>query len=219
MSEQRRSVFITGGTGYMGRTLIPRLLERGHEVRALVRSGSEKKLPAGCIPVPGNALDAASYADKIAPADTFVQLVGVAHPSPAKAEQFRKVDLVSGLEAMAAAQAAGIRHFIYVSVAHPAPAMKEYIAVRAKCEAAIESAGLHATILRPWYVLGPGHRWPYLLIPMYKLAELLPQTREGAQRLGLVTLEQMVTALLAAVENPAHGIRVVSVSEIRSATA
>jgi uncharacterized protein YbjT (DUF2867 family) len=97
--------------------------------------------------------------------------------------------------------------------------MKEYIAVRSECEAAIKAAGLNATILRRWYVLGPGHWWPYLLVPMYKLAELLPQTREGALRLGLVTLEQMVTALLAAVENPAHGIRVVSVPEIRSAKA
>ena len=54
---------------------------------------------------------------------------------------------------------------------------------------------------------------------MYKLAEFLPSTREGAQRLELVTLEQMVTALLAAVENPAHGIKVVSVPQIRSSTA
>jgi hypothetical protein len=46
---------------------------------------------------------------------------------------------------------------------------------------------------------------------MYKLAELL--------RLGLVTLEQMVTALLAAVENPAHGIKVVSAPEIRASRA
>src|SRR5712691_5450570 len=104
MSIESRRVFITGGTGYMGLRLIPRLLERGHEVRALVRPGSEKKLPAGCSPVLGNALDGSSYVDKIAPANTFVQLVGVAHPSPAKAAEFRKVDLVSGLGAVAAAK-------------------------------------------------------------------------------------------------------------------
>lgn len=216
MGGLSRSVFITGGTGYIGSRLIPRLLERGHAVRALVRPGSAKKLPPGCLPVFGNALDGTSYADKIAPADTFVQLVGVSHPNPAKAAEFRTVDLVSGLGAVAAAKKAGIRHFIYLSVAHPAPAMKAYIAVREECEAAIEVAGLDATILRPWYVLGPGHRWPYLLIPMYKIAELLPQTRNGSQRLGLVTLEQMITALLMAVENPVQGLKVVGVPEIRS---
>lgn len=219
MSVQRRSVFITGGTGYMGSRLIPQLMERGHEVRALVRPGSEKKLPPDCAPVLGDALDGASYAEKIPPADTFVQLVGVAHPSPAKAAEFRKVDLISGLGAVAAAKKAGIRHFVYLSVAHPAPAMKAYIAVRAECEAAIEAAGLDATILRPWYVLGPGHWWPYILMPMYTIAELLPNTREGAKRLGLVTLEQMTIALLAAVENPAKGRRVAGVPEIRSSRA
>jgi uncharacterized protein YbjT (DUF2867 family) len=217
VSSLRRSVFITGGSGYMGRKLIPRLLERGHKVRVLVRRGSEKKLPVGCIPVFGNALDGTSYREQIAPADTFVQLIGVAHPSPAKAEEFRRIDLVSGLGSVAAAKAAGIRHFVYLSVAHPAPMMHAYIAVRSECEAAIEAAGLNATILRPWYVLGPGHRWPYLLLPIYKLAELLPQTREGAQRLGLVTLEQMTNALTVAVENPAPGIRIMSVPNIRAA--
>jgi len=201
----------------MGQRLIPRLMERGHEVRALVRPGSAKKLPAECTAVPGNALDGASYASKVAPSDTFVQLVGVAHPSPAKAGQFRQIDLPSGLGAVTAAQSAGIRHFIYLSVAHPAPMMHAYIAVRTECETAIESSGLNATILRPWYVLGPGHRWPYLLIPIYKMAELLPSTRAGAQRLGLVTLEQMINALIFAVENPLQGRCVMNVPEIRSA--
>ena len=212
-------MFIAGGTGYMGQRLILRLLERGHQVRALVRAGSGKKLPEGCTPVFGNALDGASYAAQVAPADTFVQLVGVAHPSPAKGAEFKRIDLPAGLGAVAAAKSVGIQHFVYLSVAHPAPMMRDYIAVRVECEDAIAAAGLNATILRPWYVLGPGHWWPYLIFPLYKVAELLPSTREGAQRLGLVTLEQMTSALTFAVENPAHGRRVVTVPEIRRAVA
>jgi uncharacterized protein YbjT (DUF2867 family) len=219
MTIERHCVFITGGTGYLGQRLIGRLVQRGHEVHALVRPGSERKLPKGTIAVPGNALDSSTYAHQIPPADTFVQLVGVAHPSPSKAEEFRRIDLPSGLGAIAAAKSAGIRHFVYVSVAHPAPTMHAYIAVRTECEAAIGAAGLNATVLRPWYVLGPGHWWPYLLLPLYKIAELLPKTREGALRLGLVTLEQMTTALTFAVENPVAGKRLVFVPEIRSAVA
>lgn len=214
---ERHNVFIAGATGYMGQRLIARLLGRDHQVLALVRPGSENKLPPGCTTIFGNALDASTFAGKIAPADTFVQLVGVAHPSPAKAAEFRHVDLPSGLASVAAARVAGIRHFIYVSVAHPAPMMHAYIAVRSECEEAIEAAGLNATILRPWYVLGPRHRWPYLLLPMYKLAELFPWTREGARRLGLVTLEQMTNALIAAVEDPVKGRRIMLVPEIRAA--
>ena len=215
----KHCVFVTGGTGYMGQRLIPRLLARGHEVRALVRAGSEKKLPGGCDPVFGHALDANTYTHQVAPADTFVQLVGVAHPSPAKAAEFQKVDLPAGLGAVKASVSAGVRHLVYVSVAHPAPTMHAYIAVRTECEAAIEASGLNATILRPWYVLGPGHWWPYLLLPMYRVAEILPSTREGARRLGLVTLEQMLSALTFAVENPVQGKRIVGVPEIRRTSA
>jgi nucleoside-diphosphate-sugar epimerase len=100
----KRCVFIAGETGYIGSRLIPRLLERGHEVHALARANSEKKLPPGCLPGPGDALEWSTYADKIARADTFVQLVGVAHSSPAKAAEFRTVDLVSGLGAVQAAK-------------------------------------------------------------------------------------------------------------------
>src|SRR5262249_14246367 len=54
-------VFVTGSTGYLGRTLIGGLLARKHGVRALARRGSEGKLPAGCEVVSGDALDAATY--------------------------------------------------------------------------------------------------------------------------------------------------------------
>ena len=208
-------VFIAGGTGYMGRALIPQLLRRGHQVRALVRRGSEAKLPPGCRPVTGNALDSSTFAGQVTGADTWVHLVGVPHPSPWKGDQFRAVDLPSVRAAVEAARPAGIRHFVYLSVAQPAPIMREYIAVRTEGESLIRAAGLNATFVRPWYVVGPGHRWPLLLSPFYTLAELLPATRETARRLGLVTIEQMTATLVEAVEHPAQGVHVVEVPQIR----
>ena len=189
-SSDSRRVFITGGTGYIGSSLIPILLERDYRVRLLVRPGSKAKLPAECEVVSGNALDANSYRQLVRPSDTFIHLVGVPHPSPAKATEFRSIDLVAAREAIATCVELGMHHFIYLSVAQPAPMMKDYIAVRAECEQRIQDQHLNSTILRPWYVLGPGHRWPYALLPVYKVCELLPVTRAGALRLGLVTLDQ-----------------------------
>src|SRR5438132_1152136 len=83
----------------------------------------------------------------------------------------------------------------------PAPVTRAYLAARADAERVLADSGLPHTIVRPWYVLGPGHYWPYLLLPMYWLLELLPATRESARRLGLVTLPQMVAALVDAVEH------------------
>ena len=83
----------------------------------------------------------------------------------------------------------------------------------------IREAGLTATIVRPWYVLGPGplvaRRWS----PLYKLAESFPRLATQRERLGLVTIEQMVNALVRAVENPplAGQQRIVEVPEIKRA--
>lgn len=216
MADSPQTVFVAGSTGYMGSRLVPMLLARGHEVRALTRIPSVARLPRDCHPVFGSAVGG-GYESHVPQACTFVHLVGVAHPSPSKAEQFRTVDLASLRVSVAAAQKAQARHFVFVSVAHPAPAMKAYIAVREECEKIIVASGLNATILRPWYVLGPGHRWPYLLLPMYWLMERIPSRRETALRLGLVTLPQMLNALVAAVENPAQGVKIVEVPAIRAA--
>jgi uncharacterized protein YbjT (DUF2867 family) len=215
MAATPQSVFIAGSTGYMGSRLVPMLLARGHEVRALTRIPSVARLPMGCHPVFGSAVGG-GYESHVPQECTFVHLVGVAHPSPAKAEQFRTVDLASLRVSVAAAKSAQARHFVFVSVAHPAPAMKAYIAVREQCEQIIQESGLNATILRPWYVLGPGHRWPYLLLPFYWLMEHIPSKRETALRLGLVTLPQMLNALVAAVEKPSQGIEIVDVPAIRA---
>jgi len=215
MGFMRCEVFITGATGYMGTALAKELVRRGHRVRALVRPGPERKVPRGCEVVHGDALCGESYAGQIAPANTFVHLVGVAHPNPKKAAEFVSIDLKSCQEAVQAAVAARVRHFIYLSVARPAPVMKEYQAVRAEGERLIAESGVPATFVRPWYVLGPGHRWPALLVPLYALARLYPPTRQGAERLALVTLEQMVRTLTWAVENPAEEVRLLEPSHIK----
>jgi uncharacterized protein YbjT (DUF2867 family) len=199
----------------MGRALIPELVKRGHSVRALVRPGSEHKLARGATAVKGDALDAASVHSAMGGVHVLVHLVGVAHPSPAKARQFHEIDLRS-IEATVAAQPPQL---VYVSVAHPAPVMKSYIEVRMEGEALIRKAGLNATILRPWYVLGPGHQWPVALLPIFWLMERVPATREGARRLGLVTLRQMTMALADAVDRPVKGQRVIDVSAIRASGA
>jgi uncharacterized protein YbjT (DUF2867 family) len=213
----QRFVFVTGGTGYIGSRVIAALLVRGHRVRALARPGSQRKLPAGCEVALGNALDAASFADQIEPADTFLQLVGVAHPGPSKAALFESIDFVSVRESVAAVAQAQIAHFIYLSVAHPVSVMRAYQDVRIRGEMMIRDAGLRATMLRPWYVLGPGHWWPIALLPYYGIAELVPSMRQSARRAGLVTITQMVRAIVAAVESgpPRDDARVLDVAAIR----
>lgn len=209
------SIFLTGGTGYIGSRLIPLLRKRGRHVKALVRAGSESKLPVGTTGVIGDALQTDSYTQSVRGSDTFVHLIGVPHPSPAKAQEFHEVDLVSIQVAIKAARDAAIQHFIYLSVAHPAPVMKEFIAVRSAGEEMVRESGINATFLRPWYVLGPGHWWPYAILPVYWILEKLPNTKESAERLGLVTIHQILSTLVWSVENPPSGVQIIDVPRIR----
>jgi uncharacterized protein YbjT (DUF2867 family) len=212
------TVFVTGGTGYVGRPLITALCSRGYRVHALVRRESQSRLPAGALPMIGNGLDADTFSSAIPRGATIVHLVGTPHPNPSKADEFEAVDLASIRATTAAAVRAGARHLVYVSVAHPAPIMHAYIAVRVQGEALAEATGISTTILRPWYVLGPGHRWPYALVPIYAILRRLPPTRTGAERLGLVTLDQMVRALVQVVAHPPRsGVRILEVPDIRRA--
>jgi uncharacterized protein YbjT (DUF2867 family) len=211
-------VFVTGGTGYLGRAMIDSLLQRGHVVRALARPSSVDCVPPGATAVVGDARDSTTFAGALSSTTALVHLVGTPHPGPSKAAEFERVDLPSIRASVEAAQRASIAHLVYLSVAQPAPVMRAYVDVRARGEAMIAEARLTATVLRPWYVLGPGHWWPVALKPFYWIAECLPSTRETALRMGLVTLEQMVAALVHAVEHPpARGtVRVVDVPGIRA---
>lgn len=195
-------ILITGGTGYIGSHVIPILLARGHRVRVLARQQSMSRVASGASAIAGDALDAASVASALRPGDTVIHLVGTPHPSPSKADEFEKIDLVSIRATVSAAKNVAIAQLIYVSVAQPAPVMQAYVWVRLLGETMIGKAELTASILRPWYVLGPGHWWPKLIRPLYKIADLFPSLRPMVERLGLLNIEQMVTALVYAVENP-----------------
>lgn len=214
-TTQTRRVFVTGATGYLGTRLIPLLIERGHHITALARPESVGKVSRRCRVVTGDPLDADGFLPSLRGHDTLVHLVGVPKPSPWKGPQFRAVDGPSALAAVRAATVTGVQHVVYVSVAHPAPIMRDYFAVRTGCEAAILQAGLIATIFRPWYILGPGHWWPLALQPIYCLLERIPGTREAARRLGLVTISDMLTAMAWSIEHPPGATRVVEVPEIR----
>ncbi len=212
-------ILVTGGTGYIGQHLIPLLIARGHRVRVLARAASMSRVPAGAAAVVGDALNTDSIANALRPGDTVIHLVGTPHPSPSKAGEFDRIDLMSIRCTVTAAKRVGISHLIYVSVAQPAPVMAHYLWVRSLGETMIREAELTASILRPWYVLGPGRWWPKMIMPLYKLAEWFPMTRATAERLGMVSIEQFVTAMVYEVENPpaARQRRIIDVPSIRRA--
>ncbi len=212
------NIFITGGTGYIGRRFIELMINRGHIVYALVRSKSVHKLPPGAKAVIANPFDPASFEKSVPPGSVFVQLLGVAHPSPRKASQFREIDLRSVKASADAAKVAGVSKFVYVSVAMtPSKYMHAYQEVRKEGEEYCKKLGLNCTFIRPWYVLGPGHWWPVLLYPVYGLAEVVPSWRQKARAIGLVSIKQMLRTLINAVEVSQSPLSIIEIKDIRHA--
>ena len=74
---------------------------------------------------------------------------------------------------------------------------------------------MNASFIRPWYVIGPGHYWPYPFIPFYKLFEIIPKTKEAALRLGLVKIGQMINCITFVVKNPTEKIKIYDVKDIK----
>ena len=64
-------------------------------------------------------------------------------------------------------------------------------------------------------LLGMPAAWPYALVPAYWVLERIPATRETARRLGLVTVNQIVRALVSSVETPVETVRILGVPEMR----
>jgi uncharacterized protein YbjT (DUF2867 family) len=211
-----KTVFITGGSGYIGTRLIKELVTRKFRVIALVRAGSASKIPAGAETIIANPFDSDSFQHHVPRDCIFVQLLGVAHPSPKKAHLFKQIDLNSVVSSAIAASFAGVTHFIYVSVAmEPSSIMRAYQDVRKKGEVYCISSGLNCTFIRPWYVLGPGHRWPVLLLPVYAIARLVPSLKAKTEAFELVTINQMIDTLVKAVESVPRQLNVLEVADIK----
>ena len=203
----------------MGRDLIAALLRRGHGVRALARRQSVQHIPAGAETVVGNALEPGTFADKVAPADTLVQ--PRRHPA---SQSGQGGELPGGGPALGRCRARG-----GARGAHRAFRLRQRGAARSG------DAGLHRCAPggrgahprqrhpgdHPASVVRARSRAPlaHLLVPFHALAALVPPLHETALRLGLVTIGQMVGALVASIERGSQGVRILDVPAIRAADA
>lgn len=167
-------LLLTGGTGFVGRALVPRLVAAGHDVVAATRGTA----PPGTTPL---RLDAdspeAAWAEVLRGAEAVVHVAGLAHrlsDDPARAEaDHRHINRDWTLTLGRAARAAGVARLLFVSTVYvhavPPPGTKvteatpiapigPYATAKAEAEAGLRAifpdTGL--VILRPPLVYGPG---------------------------------------------------------------
>lgn len=70
------NIFITGGTGFVGRALTARLLERGHRLTILTRSSGHAPLPPGASYLEGDPTKEGAWQNAVARHDAVINLAG-----------------------------------------------------------------------------------------------------------------------------------------------
>ncbi len=204
-ASKLNTIYITGASGFIGTALIRRLEDR-KELRIIGLSRSQRKTPAPNVRWhKGDPLDLAFLSKELVGVDTLVHLVGISSPGPFADGEFIDVDLKSAQVAAEAAKKAGVKHIIFVSVAQERSyIMDAYQSARALAENYFKETNIPLSIIRPWYVLGPGRWWPSLLLPIYGLLELIPFTRKKATAFTPVLLEPFIDTIHFAIDNPAE---------------
>ena len=201
-----RRVFVTGATGFVGRSVIQALRAEGDVVRCLVRRGSERDLRGfGAIErVEGDVLLPETLAPAVAGCDTVVHLVGIIREHPARDITFERLHVDGTLNVLDAASAAGVRRFVHMSaLGARAGARARYHRTKWAAEEAVRGSALSWTVFRPSIIYGRGDEFVSMLAGMVRRLPVVPVIGDGRQRLQPVPVEQVAEAFARAVALPA----------------
>jgi len=192
---------ITGGTGFVGRTLIELAVRQGHEVRALTRRPQPDMARVTWV---SGALDTPiALTSLIRGADAVIHVAGVVN-APDRAG-FAEGN-IAGTEAVVdAAKGTGVRRFIHVSsLTAREPGLSDYGWSKAGAEHVVEASGLDWTIVRPTAIYGPGDME---MRDMFRIAKFGLALLPPPGRMSVIEVSDLARLLLAlAVRDPGQVI-------------
>jgi UDP-glucose 4-epimerase len=213
-------VLVTGATGFVGRALVPALMEHGHSVRAAVRDGTTAPFhPHVEIARHGDLAGEIDWTPLVAGCDAVVHLAGIAHIGPKVPDDlYDRVNRHATETLVAAAEYAGAKRFIFMSSirAQSGPAADGiltekdapqpadiYGVTKLAAEGALHRSALRYTILRPVLIYGAGVKGN--LAALARLASKPWPLPFGAlaNRRSLLNRDSLISAILFALDTPA----------------
>ena len=217
-------IFVTGASGFIGRALCAQLLERGHEVVALVRRpGSE---PPGSHAVAGDLNDGARLAELLA-AERPECVVHLA-AEIASQRSARKVadvnvrgtaQLLDACLAVAGAEPSAGPRLVFASTVVTGdargallteqttlPVQTPYGRSKQEGERLFLDSGLPAVVIRPSHVYGPGGWYGSELIPRLRQPGRFAVIGRGENLWDVVHVDDVAGALVLAAERASPGI-------------
>ena len=197
-------ILVTGGTGFVGTSVVNRLLQRGHAVAVLARDPrkTRNRYNHAVETVSGNVLDPASLEAAAAGRDAVVHLVGIINE---KGEQtFDRMHREATENVVAAARAAGVKRYLHMSaMGSSEDSPSEYGRTKAAGEKAVRASGLNWTIFRPSIVFGPGDGFVSLLAPIVRSNPgFIPVIGPGTTKFQPVAISDVARVFADALEKP-----------------
>jgi uncharacterized protein YbjT (DUF2867 family) len=188
---------ITGGTGFVGKTLVGQALAAGYQVRALTRKA--RPLVENVVWVEGSLDDPASLLRLARGSDAVVHVAGVVN-APDRAA-FEAGNVTGTMNIVQAAKQEGVDRFIHVSsLAAREPELSNYGWSKAKAERIVGMSGLDWTMVRPPAIYGPGDRD---MLDLFKMAKLGFVLLPPSGRTSLIEVSDLARLLLALVPSQA----------------
>ena len=226
------NIFIAGGTGAIGRVLVPLLVNAGHKVVALTRSvdGASQLKQMGAVPVVGDVHDTAQLTKWVADAEPEVvihQLTAFGAKNGDPYAETIRVRIEGTRSLVAAARAARARRFIaqsisficsptgsgltneetpiYLGAASPVRPLAEAVASLER--QTLEAGGMSGTVLRYGWFYGPGTIYdPQDSIPTAIRQGKMPVVGDGAGTYSFINLRDAAAATMKVLARESQGI-------------
>jgi NADH dehydrogenase len=212
-------VFITGGTGFVGREVVRQLLAAGHEPVCLVRPGSEGKLPTRQrLEIRhGDVTEPASLDGALRGCQAVIHLVGIIREFPERGVTFDRLHRQATANLVAAAEAQQVMRFLHMSSNGVGEkAATGYYRSKWQAEQILRGSGLGWTIFRPSVIFGAEDDFCNRLAELVRRLPVVPVIGDGRYLIAPVAVEDVAAGFVAALATPASEGRIYSVCGLES---
>lgn len=149
-------VALFGGTGFVGSYIVDALHRAGHDVRLLVRAGSESKagLAEACTIVSGDLADQSAIEKVLQGCDAAIYSVGILRENRAPGITFETLQYQGVVNVVRAARQVGVRRFLLMSANGVHAGGTPYQDTKFRAEEHVRQCGVDYTIFRPSVIFG-----------------------------------------------------------------
>ncbi|MCF6180251.1 MAG: complex I NDUFA9 subunit family protein [Geopsychrobacter sp.] len=197
-------IFVTGGSGFVGRTLCRKLIDRGHRLSCLIRTGSEPRLPESSQikSITTDLFDSALLAPLIKDCDAVIHLVGIIREFTSRQISFKRLHLDATRSILAATQQAGVKRFLHMSANGARNhAVSAYHQTKWLAEEEVRKSDLDWTIFRPSLIYGAEDQFISMLCWLIKRLPVVPVMGNGEYCLQPVPVAQIALGFANALDS------------------